>query len=78
MADWKTQVAFINLNLSESQQVTMMRETDRVWLRCWQFSLQSTGSVSFQARIDECHRAVTKFVVKALHPFATADAPDFC
>ena len=30
-----------------------------------------------QARVDECHRAVTKFVVKGLHPFATVDAPEF-
>ena len=28
-----------------------------------------------QARIDECHRAMTKFVGKGLHPFATVDAP---
>lgn len=27
-----------------------------------------------EARINECHRAVTKFVVKGLHPFATVDA----
>ncbi|KAK0154985.1 Zinc finger BED domain-containing protein 1 [Merluccius polli] len=30
-----------------------------------------------QARVDECHRAVTKFVVKGLHPFATVDALEF-
>lgn len=30
-----------------------------------------------QARVDECHRAVTEFVVKGLHPFATVDAPEF-
>lgn len=30
-----------------------------------------------QDRVDECHRAVTKFVVKGLHPFATVDAPEF-
>lgn len=30
-----------------------------------------------EARVNECHRAVTKFVVKGLHPFTTVDAPDF-
>ncbi|XP_028314787.1 zinc finger BED domain-containing protein 4-like isoform X2 [Gouania willdenowi] len=30
-----------------------------------------------EARIDECHRAVTRFVVKGLHPLATVDAPEF-
>ena len=30
-----------------------------------------------EERINECHRAVTKFVVKGLHPFTTVDAPDF-
>ena len=30
-----------------------------------------------QAKVDECHRAVTKFVVKGLHPFATVDALEF-
>ncbi|XP_056120666.1 zinc finger BED domain-containing protein 6-like [Rhinichthys klamathensis goyatoka] len=30
-----------------------------------------------EARINECHRAVTKFLVKGLHPFATVDASAF-
>ncbi|XP_063745957.1 E3 SUMO-protein ligase ZBED1-like isoform X2 [Eleginops maclovinus] len=30
-----------------------------------------------QAKVEECHRAVTKFVVKGLHPFSTVDAPEF-
>lgn len=28
-------------------------------------------------RVDECHRAVTRFVVKGLHPFATVESPSF-
>ena len=35
------------------------------------------GKAMTQARVDECHRTVTKFVVKGLHPFATVDAPEF-
>ena len=30
-----------------------------------------------EARTNECHQAVTKFVVKGLHPFATVDASEF-
>lgn len=30
-----------------------------------------------EVRINECHRAVTKFVVKGLHPFATVEASAF-
>ena len=37
-------------------------------------STEAGKSKMTQARIDECHRAVTKFVVKGLHPFATVDA----
>ena len=30
-----------------------------------------------EARINECHRAVTNFVVKGLHPFTTVESLEF-
>lgn len=39
--------------------------------------IEAGKSKMTQAKVDECHRAVTKFVVKGLHPFATVDAPEF-
>ncbi|XP_039876078.1 E3 SUMO-protein ligase ZBED1-like [Simochromis diagramma] len=61
----------------------MMRETgsdagsSRCSLRVASPFTEAGKSKMTQARIDECHRAVTKFVVKGLHPFATVDAPEF-
>lgn len=30
-----------------------------------------------EARVYKCHQAITKFVVKGLHPFTTVDAAEF-
>ncbi|KAL1276142.1 hypothetical protein QQF64_035765, partial [Cirrhinus molitorella] len=40
------------------------------------FTLAMKGKMS-KEKVDECHRAVTRFVVKRLHPFATVESPSF-
>ncbi|XP_071401280.1 E3 SUMO-protein ligase ZBED1-like [Centroberyx affinis] len=40
------------------------------------FALAEKGKMSTE-RVDECHRAVTTFVVKGLHPLATVETPRF-
>uniref|UniRef100_UPI003AB020EE E3 SUMO-protein ligase ZBED1-like n=1 Tax=Centroberyx gerrardi TaxID=166262 RepID=UPI003AB020EE len=40
------------------------------------FALAEKGKMSTE-RVDECHRAVTTFVVKGLHPLATVETPWF-
>ncbi len=40
------------------------------------FTLTMKGKMS-KEKVDECHRAVTRFMVKGLHPFATVESPSF-
>ncbi|XP_073728045.1 E3 SUMO-protein ligase ZBED1-like [Misgurnus anguillicaudatus] len=41
------------------------------------FTLAAMGRKLNDEKVNECHRAVTRFVVKGLHPFSTVDQPDF-
>ncbi len=38
------------------------------------FTLAEKGKIN-KGRKDECHRAITKFIVKGLLPFSTVEAP---
>ena len=39
--------------------------------------LEASRNRMSQEKVDECHRALTKFIVKGLHPFSTVEAPAF-
>ncbi|KAK0153099.1 hypothetical protein N1851_005233 [Merluccius polli] len=41
------------------------------------FMLAAQGATWNEEKMNECHRAVTKFVVKGLHPFSTVEQPYF-
>nr|XP_055074037.1 E3 SUMO-protein ligase ZBED1-like [Misgurnus anguillicaudatus]XP_055074038.1 E3 SUMO-protein ligase ZBED1-like [Misgurnus anguillicaudatus]XP_055074039.1 E3 SUMO-protein ligase ZBED1-like [Misgurnus anguillicaudatus]XP_055074040.1 E3 SUMO-protein ligase ZBED1-like [Misgurnus anguillicaudatus] len=41
------------------------------------FTLAAMGRKLNDEKVNECHRAVTRFVVKGLHSFSTVDQPDF-
>ncbi|KAK7944746.1 hypothetical protein WMY93_000474 [Mugilogobius chulae] len=41
------------------------------------FTLAALGGKFNEEKVNECHRAVTKFVVKGLHPFSTVEQPEF-
>ena len=40
------------------------------------FSLALKGKLT-KEKTEECHRAVTAFVVKGLHPFSVVESPSF-